>query len=183
MRPPPWISFLAAALSACTAFDHGPVETPLANDPKTLGYWRTNEVESGVYLVEEAGPDQLRITGFEKNGCPSPKPEMARRTEIGGVSFLEFGGPDGSSFLSYRPLTDGKFILAGPLDDAFEKAVTDGTLSGAIEGAEKTNTRHAHVTASTAELRRFLAEHPEVMGSKEPFILTRADGAPRCEKN
>ena len=181
-------------LAGCLSFEHGVVDRALPNDVRLVGVWGAGN-DPSIAVIVETGPTTLRIDFFDRRKCVwSPREYiMATRTDIAGQNYLELTlrsseeaekalvGP----FMAYRFDDHGRLTFAYPDADAFRRAVESGALPGTVEDPKdaqghpvfREHGAEIHVTASTAQLRAWLARHPEAMqGNDDRF--SRLDAAP-----
>lgn len=173
-------AMLAMPLGACLEFSQGVVERPMANDPRLLGYWE-NEAHkdpAGI-LVETGGPATQILTLREPGKCASDRFVMTR-TEIDGRGFIEVGpdpeGPDRNEKanpmpIAYEMIDDAHIRLLIPDEAVFMSAVIGGEIAGTVTKGYVQD--GLAITASGADLRSFLARHPEAMDSAQAAVLTR----------
>lgn len=176
--------FLAAPLGGCLEFSHGVADIPAPNDRRLLGYWEIDDKKDPTgLLVEEASPHSLRVTMRDIRKCKDDI-LILTRTEIDGRGFLHVetfndetrqGGPD-TLPMAYD-ITDGtRLRLFLPADAAFKAAIANGELEGTVHKEEYMET--IRVKASTPDLRRYLAAHPEAMEEVSSVQILRQPAPP-----
>ncbi len=160
---------MVLSLGGCLEFSHSLVDVPAPNDPKLIGYWHADlDGEATEFHFAENGPRALSLRLLDVKRC---KLEFYRvtRTEIGDRVFLSLieikngedaHNPDMTQPTAYEIYEDKQLTVYLASDSAFREAVERGELSGTI------SRYHIKVTAPTAELRRFVAAHPEAVSEK-----------------
>ena len=172
------------ALSACTRFTNGVVETPLPNDSRLIGNWQEINHE-GFLAISEASPTQLRAKSFEASPCDKADHALVTRTVLRRRNYLDIlslgaDAKDGLMLVTYAFDRKGRLVIRASDDEAFARAVERHQLPGEFSRGMVTNVQ---ISASTAQLRTYLATHAKAMGAK-PIVLVRLGKTSvlQCEK-
>jgi hypothetical protein len=177
----------ALSLCSCLEFSHSVIDPPGPFDARLLGTWETTSGdETWTMLFEEASPLSLRLTMRDVKKCKTEIYELIR-TEINGRGFLQLRQVPGevkvsdtdATFPAAYDLLDGNRLeVYVAEDDPIRAAVERGELAGSVTDPGRLQT--VRVTASTDELRRFFAAHPETIATKL-MSATRATPRPKPE--
>jgi hypothetical protein len=163
------VAGLALSLGGCLEFSHSLVDTPAPNDRRLLGYWHADlDDNPAEFFFEEANPHMLHLRLLDVKSCKLEFYQVTR-TEIDGRDFMHVveikngeaaRSSDMTQPTAYEIYEDKQFIVYLANGGAFRAAVERGELGGTVSRAL------VKVSASTAELRRFVAAHPETVSEK-----------------
>jgi len=170
---------LSLLLAACTDFAHGVADKPLPNDPRLIGQWQSAEGR-GLLFISAAGPARLRVDAYDAPACDHAEHFLLSRARIDGCDFVDVvavGHEEGPrTIFGYGGDGPGRLDFYRVDDKVFTRAIAQGELPGQLPPPDEMGS--IHVLASTAQLRHFLAVHPEAMGGKS-LSLIEVDPAPR----
>jgi hypothetical protein len=160
---------LALSLGGCLEFSHNLVDVPGPNDRRLIGYWHADlDDNQAEFLFEEANSHMLRLRLLDVKNCKLEFYQVTR-TEIGGRDFMHVveikngeaaRNPEMTQPTAYEIFDDKQLIVYLANEGAFREAVERGELGGTV------GRTLVKVTASTAELKRFVAAHPEAVSEK-----------------
>lgn len=181
---------LAFSLTACVSFTNGIADKPTAPDGRLIGDWvvADNGAPGGFLSITADGSTGLTLTLYDDSSCKKDEQFTAVRTRIGQRDFLDLtSGESDPALRKHAPLAyefQGPDRLAAFAadEDVFAQAVNAKELPGTVTTFRETNLPTlVEVTASTAELRQWIAAHPAATHGK-PAMLVRRDpaSAPHC---
>ncbi len=168
------VGALTLSLGGCLEFSHSLVDVPGPNDRKLLGYWHADLNDNPAeFLFEEANPHMLHLRLLDVKNCKLELYQVTR-TEIGGRDFMHVAeikngevvrDPGMTQPTAYEIFDDKQLIVYLANEGTFRDAVERGELSGTV------GRTLVKVTASTAELKRFITAHTESVSEK--FLTTK----------
>jgi hypothetical protein len=180
---------LGLPLAACVHFSQSPVDRPLPNDERLIGYWEfVDDKPGGGMVVAADGPTSLSITGYDKQKATHLS---AIRTQIGERDFLDIMETDAEGdntqhrldLVSYAFRSADVLAVSATDLDSFAKAVTAEELPGKTYHAfNDEQVSSVDIEASTSELRQWIAQHPKAISEKTlDFVRRDPATAPHCD--
>jgi hypothetical protein len=168
--------------------EHSVIDRPAANDDRMVGAWVAH-LGDGDLIVARITADTPEMLLVDL-GVFTDEPGFARyraaRTRIGDRYILELTEIDASAqggsgaalglparfIVGYAFDGTGRLVvnIQNDLDTALEKAVKAGTLTGRTDARGRGQT--VIVTASTKDLRGFIAATPDIFGTP-PIVYSK----------
>jgi|GEM_PF-3631287 len=166
-------ALMLLSLAACSTLDHGVAEPPEPFDPSLLGTWQAEKAAAGNYVTLFAsGPDQLGLRLVEGPKCEKVDIMHAQARRLGKTWFIDVKqGKTVAAVIAYEWDGSNRLHLYSLKWDLLSRAIQQGTLPGEIVGEDQW-----HLTASSEQLRDFIAAHPDILSPE--LSLTRADKIP-----
>ncbi len=170
------------------------IDRPVANDERMVGAW-VGHLGDGDLIVARITADTPEMLLVDL-GVFTDEPGFARyhaaRTRIGDRDILELTETDASDksgagaalgfparfIVGYRFDNGGRLVvnIQNDLETALEKAVKAGALTGRTGPRGRNQT--VIVTASTKDLRGFIAANPDIFGTP-PIVYTKLVPPPK----
>lgn len=189
------VPLLSLVLAACMpGNEQSVIDRPVANDERMVGAW-VGHLGDGDLIVARITADTPEMLLVDL-GVFTDEPGFARyhaaRTRIGDRDILELTETDASDksgagaalgfparfIVGYRFDNGGRLVvnIQNDLETALEKAVKAGALTGQTRPRGRNQT--VIVTASTKDLRGFIAANPDIFGTP-PIVYTKLVPPPK----